>query len=110
MLRSITFIKWVHTAIFLILSVVLAILLYEVVFDRISTFSWIALTIFLAEGLLLLFNGWRCPLTSYAEELGSDHGQVTDIFLPKWFADRVFLICGILFALACLLLIFRLFF
>ena len=108
MLRSITFIRTVHTFIFVIMSAVLGLLFCEVVFDRVTLFSWIAMIVFMLEGLVLTVNGWRCPLTVYAERLGSAHGRVTDIFLPKWFADRVFQIYGSLFVVAMLFFIFRL--
>ena len=90
------------------MSAVLVIFLYEVVFDRVTLFSWIAVVLFILEGLVLTANGWRCPLTIYAERLGSVHGRVTDIFLPKWFADRVYKIYGSLFVIALLFFIFRL--
>ena len=108
MLRSITFIRAIHTLIFFLLSGILIVFLYEVLFDKITVLTWIALALFLAEGIVLMVNGWKCPLTSYAEALGSTHGQVTDTFLPKWFADRVFHIYGSLFAVALLLLVIRL--
>jgi hypothetical protein len=34
-------------------------------------------------------NGFRCPLTGLAEELGAKRGSVTDIFLPKWLASNI---------------------
>lgn len=107
-MRSQLFIEIFHTVIFILMSVLLFALLYEVLFDRITMLTWIAMGAFVIEGLILIANGWKCPLTTYAEELGSIHGQVTDIFLPKWFADRVFQIYGSLFALALLVLAFRL--
>jgi hypothetical protein len=107
-MRSQLFIETFHTVIFILMSCMLFALLYEVIFDQITTLSWIAVGAFVIEGLILVANGWKCPLTNYAEELGSVHGQVTDIFLPKWFADRVFQIYGGLFALAIVLLAFRL--
>jgi hypothetical protein len=88
--RSIAVIKAVHTVVFVLLSGLLAVLLYEVISGRITALTWIAVTLFLAEGMVLIINGWRCPLTAMAEDLGSPHGQVTDTLLPKWFADRVF--------------------
>lgn len=106
--RSITVIKSVHTVIFLLLSGLLGIFLYEVIVNRISLFTWIAVTLFLAEGVILIVNRGRCPLTAYAEHLGSPHGQITDTFLPKWFADRVFIIYTVLFIGGLLLLGFRL--
>lgn len=89
MLRSISFIRFVHTAIFLFFNVVMAVLLYEVVVDNISPLTWIAVTLFAVEGIVFIANNWTCPLTTYAESLESYYGQVTDIFfLPNWFGDR----------------------
>jgi hypothetical protein len=34
-------------------------------------------------------NGFRCPLTRVAERLGAEHGSVTDIYLPRWFARNL---------------------
>lgn len=108
MLRSITFIKSLHMAIFILLSGALTLFLHNVIVDKVSTLTWIAVAVFLIEGVVLIANGWRCPLTTYAERLGASHGQVTDIFLPKCIADRVFQIYGGLFALGLVLLAVRL--
>lgn len=108
-MRSRILIETFHTVVFILLSGLLFALLYEVIFDTITILTWLAVTAFVVEGLILLANGWKCPLTIYAEQQGSMHAQVTDIFLPKWFADRVFQIYGSLFAVAILLLAFRLF-
>jgi hypothetical protein len=107
MQRSITLIKFTHILIFCFLSSMLGALLYEVLVDRITSLTWIAVLLFIGEGIILRMNEWRCPLTSYAEKLGSAHGQVTDLLLPRWIADRVFQIYGSLFALALLLLLIR---
>jgi hypothetical protein len=107
MLRSITFIRAIHTALHVILTGLLLVLLYEVIFDRITALTWIAVGLFLAEGLILLVNGWECPLTRYTETLGAAHGRVTDFFLPRWFADRAFQIYGGLFGVAVLFLLLR---
>lgn len=108
MIRSIKLIQSVHTVIFVILTVALAVLLYEVILDRVTALSWAAVVLLTVEGLILLANGWRCPLTVHAEAIGSAHGEVVDIFLPKWFADHVFQIYGSLFGVAILLLLVRL--
>ena len=34
-------------------------------------------------------NGFRCPLTELAERYGAEHGSVTDIYLPGWFAHNM---------------------
>lgn len=107
-LRSITFIKSVHTIVFVPLSALLFALVFEVAVGRITYLTWIAIAVFLAEGVVLMTNNGRCPLTKYAERLGSTHGQITDFFFPKWFADRVFLVYGALFAGSVVLLVVRL--
>ncbi len=107
-LRSITFIKSVHTIVFVPLSGLLFVLVYEVAVGRITYLTWIAVAVFLAEGIVLMTHNGRCPLTMYAERLGSTHGQITDFFFPKWFADRVFLVYGGLFAVSLVFLVIRL--
>ena len=107
MLRSVAFIKFLHIAFGILLSGGLIVLLYEVAVDKITILSGIAVALFLIEGVVLVANGWKCPLTGYAERLGSTHGRVTDIFLPKWIADRFFQIFGAVWAVALLLLVIR---
>jgi hypothetical protein len=107
MLRSVTLVKFVHMLAGIALSAGLAVLLYEVIVDKITILTWIAVALLLIEGVILIANGWKCPLTSYAERLGSTHGRVTDIFLPKWVADRAFQVYGALFAVGLLLLAIR---
>lgn len=107
-LGSITFIKTVHTIVFVPLSGLLFVFAYEVAVNRVTYLTWIAVAVFLAEGIVLMTNNGRCPLTKYAERLGSKHGQITDFFFPKWFADRVFLVYGGLFAASFVLLVIRL--
>src|SRR5689334_22359092 len=79
-LRSITFIKALHLLIFFAVTGLLAGLVYEAGVGHVTYLSGITIAIFLAEGVVLRFNGGRCPLTAIAESLGSTHGQVTDIF------------------------------
>lgn len=54
-----------------------------------SRWTKTALLIALGEcGVFAAFR-FRCPLRLIAEDLGAESGQVTDIYLPKWLADRV---------------------
>ena len=39
-------------------------------------------------------NGFTCPLTPIAEDLGAERGSVADIYLPGWFARRLPAIAG----------------
>ncbi len=107
-LRSIRFIKVIHTIVFVVISGMLVGMVYEVILNRITFITWITVAVFLAEGIVLIMYGWRCPLTAIAENLGSEHGQITDTLLPKWFADRIFTIYTWLFGGALLVLAARL--
>ena len=101
-------IKLVHTLIFWVLSLCVVYALFSAVAGRITVWTWVAVGSLLAESVVLVASGWTCPLTILAERLGARRGSVTDIFLPKWFADRIFPICGTLYVLALLIIALRL--
>jgi hypothetical protein len=90
----ITIVKTIHTAAFALLSVANLLIFWGALTGQVSRATKISLVLVGLESVVLYANSWRCPLTSLAERLGSDHGQVTDIFLPKCFADRIFSTCG----------------
>ena len=72
-----------------------------------KTYNWallLAISAILIEGLALLLNQGRCPLTTFAEEHGAEKGSVTDIFLPAWIARNVFRISTVLFTAELVLL------
>ena len=101
-------VKLVHTAIFVVLSACVLYVLYSGATARVTPWTWIAVAAIVVEGFALAISGGRCPLTRLAERLGAADGQVADLFLPKWFADRIFPICGSVFLIGCALLAVRL--
>lgn len=105
---TILLIKVVHTVIFWILSVCVLYALYSGVADRITTWTWVAVCLLLVESIVLVASGWTCPLTLLAERRGALRGSVSDIFLPQWLADRIFPLCGTMYAVALAILLFRL--
>jgi hypothetical protein len=108
MLRSLVFIKSIHTAIFVVMNVCLAILILEVITDRISYLSWIAIAALLTESVVLVANGWRCPISIYAQNIGVTDGHESDIFLPLWFTDRIPVVYGSILAITLLFFVVRL--
>jgi len=100
-------IKVVHTVIFWILSLCTVYALYSGIADRITGWTWVAVVLLLVESVVLVASGWTCPLTILADRLGAMNGSVTDIFLPKWLADRIFPICGTLYGVALALILWR---
>lgn len=82
-------VKLIHSVIFLSIAASILHIFYAGITNRNSRWTGISLVITLGESLVFTANGWRCPLTKLAEKFGAESGQVTDIFLPRWFADRI---------------------
>jgi hypothetical protein len=101
-------IKLVHTVIFWVLSLCVVYALFSGIANRIGTWTWVAVGLLLVESVVLVVSGWTCPLTLLAERQGAARGSVTDIFLPKWLADRIFPICGTAYGIAVALILWRL--
>jgi hypothetical protein len=101
-------IKLVHTVVFWVLSACVVYALYSGVAGRITAWTWLAVGLLLVESVVLIASGWTCPLTILAERQGAAQGSVADIFLPKWFADRIFPVCGTAYGVAVVLILWRL--
>ncbi len=102
-------IKVVHTVVFWILSLCVLYSLFSGMSGRIDTWTWVAVGLLLIESVVLVAFGWTCPLTILAERQGALRGSVTDLFLPRWLADRIFPICGTLYGIALVLIAWRVF-
>ncbi len=90
----------------------LACLLYILYAAITKTFNWIlllALVAIFTEGMVLIINKWRCPLTSLAEKYGAEKGAVTDMFCPGAISRNVFKIAIVLFPAELILLGIRYF-
>jgi hypothetical protein len=89
-------IKIVHTAVWaFFVTCILAIW----VFALQGEFLYAALSIgmVLVEVAVLVFNRWRCPLSSVAARYDNDQRANFDIYLPEWLARRNKLIFGALY-------------
>jgi hypothetical protein len=94
-------VKAVHTLIFFSMSWAVLYTLYSGLTNRISRKTGVAISAVLGEAIVFASNGWRCPLTKVAEQLGAANGTVGDIFLPKWFAQRIPQVSSTLMGSAC---------
>jgi hypothetical protein len=83
-------IKLFHSFIFFFMVACLFYVLYCAIFRRYDWTLLIALVAIFIEGLALLLNRWRCPLTTLAEKYGAANGAVTGIFLPDWLTRHTF--------------------
>ena len=82
-------IKTIHTVAFVVIATSLLVVLFDGLRGRPSRRTGIAAAISLGECAVFAGNGFVCPLTPLAEELGAVKGSVSDIFLPDWFAQRL---------------------
>lgn len=82
-------VKLVHSAIFLSVAASILHVFHAGITGRGSRWTGFSLALALGESLVFAANRFRCPLTGLAENLGAESGQVTDIFLPRWLADRI---------------------
>lgn len=95
--KTIFAIKFVHSIIFFFMVACLGYILYCAIIHRYDWTLLLALMAIFIEGLALLLNRGRCPLTSLAERHGAANGAVTDIFLPEWLTRHTFKISTTLF-------------
>jgi polyferredoxin len=61
----------------------------------------------LVEVLVLVVNGWRCPLTAVAARYTDDRRDNFDIYLPEWLARHNKVIFGLLYVLGIVLTLIR---
>lgn len=82
-------VKAIHSAAFFVIQSAIVYLLYKGLRRESDAQAAAAAAIACGESAVYAVNGFRCPLTGLAENLGAEHGQVTDIFLPKWLANNI---------------------
>jgi len=100
-------IKIFHTAVFFLLSGCILYILYCGITNRYTRSTTGAILLVILERLLLVLNGWQCPLTTLAQKLGAAQPDVASLFLPRWLADHIFEICTPLFVASSALLLIR---
>ena len=79
-------VKTFHTIAWLVIEACMAYVLYTGVRGRTDRKTGMAAVVVAGETMIFAANGFRCPLTTVAQDLGDGSGSVTDIYLPRWFA------------------------
>jgi hypothetical protein len=99
-------IKGLHSLLFLLMSSAVLYVLYSGLTGARGPLLWWALGLITLEGLVLLANGRRCPLTTLALRLGDATGDdyLTDWFVPRSAVRATVPVCGGLFVLGLVLL------
>lgn len=87
--QVVTAIKAVHTLAWASIESCVLYVLYAGLAGRTDKRVGIAAAVVAGESLVFAANGFRCPLTEVAERYGAERGSVTDIYLPKRFAESI---------------------
>ena len=97
-------IKSIHLALFIIMSISLFYILYCGISRTYDCTLLTAICILLINGLAIVLNRGRCPLTTLAEKYGAENGAITHLILPKWAARYVFKFFTVVAAIEVVLL------
>lgn len=106
---SLTFIKLLHTVIWLFFNVVIFYMAYAVLTDRIDFWLWICYGLILLEGLTLALFRLYCPLTVWARKYSDSTRANFDIYLPEWLAKHNKTIYTSIVGLTTIILVYKLF-
>ena len=87
---TIVAVKLLHTVVFLTLLYCVLDVMWSGIMGRITHRTKVSLAAVTVEAIIFVANGRECPLTVMVEDLGAEHGQVTDIFLPDVVARNIF--------------------
>ncbi|MDQ7815572.1 MAG: hypothetical protein RDU14_00940 [Melioribacteraceae bacterium] len=78
----ITFIKTIHTIIWVIMALATFYIGYSVIVMKFDLLFYISLFLILSESIVILVNSWRCPLTNIARKYTEEESPNFDIYLP----------------------------
>ena len=87
--RALVGLRVAHTLIWLSIESSVGYLLFAGFTGRTGGRAALAGAVVAGECLVFVANGFRCPLTDLAESFGAEHGSVTDLYLPAWFARNM---------------------
>src|SRR6478735_7286287 len=86
-------VKSFHTFAWFTIEACMAYVLYTGIRGRTDRKTGAATVVVAGETLIFAANGFHCPLTAVAQDLGNGlgdgKGSVTDIYLPRWLARNL---------------------
>jgi len=105
--QKLLLIKLVHTLIWAFYVLVIGYILYAGIFDDVNLLAWVAIGLVIVEGVILMFNEGRCPLTPIAARYTKKMDDSFDIFLPNWLARNNKIIFGSIASVGAAMIIYR---
>lgn len=105
---KLTFIKTIHTGVWLFFNYVILYALYAAITSQIDIKIWIAFGLIGLEVMVLLVFKFICPLTIIARRYSDSQKDNFDIYLPNWLARYNKLIYTVIVSVALVITIYRL--
>jgi hypothetical protein len=103
------FIKIIHSVIWLFFVTIIAYIIYCGITGNINTYTWLAISLIIFEGIVLFIFKNKCPLTIIAREYSDSKKDNFDIFLPNGLARYNKLIFTTIFIGGLILVLLRYF-
>ncbi|GAB2775549.1 hypothetical protein [Salinimicrobium soli] len=107
--QKLLIIKLLHTVVWAFFVAIIFYVVYSGVVNEITPFTWVAIGLVLAEGLVLLIFKMFCPLTLIARKYSASEKDNFDIFLPNWVARHNKVIFTSIFLVGVVLVLLRVF-
>ena len=80
---KLTWIRWIHTAIFVVMAAAVLYILACGVVGRTDSIFLGSVVLITVEGVVFFGNGRRCPFTNLAKSYGASKGYVFDTWFPE---------------------------
>jgi len=81
-----TFLKTVHTVIWIVMSAANLTAFYLAFVGRFNRWFFLSVTLLAGEIVIIAVNSWHCPLTDVMAKYTPDRKANFDIYLPEWLA------------------------
>lgn len=101
-----TFVKTLHTLVWIFFNIVLVYLYYAVLTRKIDVWFWWGIGAYALEFVILIAYRWTCPLTFWARRYSDSDRDNFDIYLPNWLARHTKTIYSSFIILLLLIFIF----
>lgn len=105
--HKLVLVKTLHTVVWVFFVTTILCILYAGAFDKVTGLVWFCIGLVIFEGIILLINKWKCPLTLVAGKYIRNPSTGFDIYLPKWLAKHNKTIFSALFGIGLILVLWR---
>ena len=105
--KKLTAVKIVHTLIWLFFVAAIFHILYSGISNKINVYTWIAIGLIIAEGVVLVLFKMFCPLTLIARKYSNSEKDNFDIYLPNWLARHNKIIFTTIYLVGVIIVLLR---